>query len=153
MVTVPVQFKPGALLKVPAGDDYGYGVMLSRFPYMAFYGKSAVSDEQRFPAAHPLFVVLVTKAAYSTGRWGKPLRLLPENEIIPIPKFFSQGVTNKFDCKIIDPVARRKVTASPSECTGFEREAVWSPEHIEARILGTYAGRLNIYAESLQPKL
>src|SRR5260221_8128567 len=86
-LTVPVQFKPGALFKVPAGDDYGYGVMLSQFPYMAFYGKSAVSDEQGLPVGRPLFVVLVTKAAYSTGRWGKPLRLLPENEIIPIPKF------------------------------------------------------------------
>jgi hypothetical protein len=152
-VAVPVQFKPGALFKVPAGDDYGYGVMLSQFPYMAFYGKSAVSDEQGLPVGPPLFVVLVTKAAYSTGRWGKPLRLLPENETIPILKFFSQSVINKFDCKIIDPVAHRKVTARPSECIGLEREAVWSPEHIESRILDTYAGRPNIYADSLQPKL
>jgi hypothetical protein len=120
---------------------------------MAFYGKGAVSDGQGLPVGPPLFVVLVTRAAYSTGRWGRPLRLLPENEIIPIPKFFSQGVINKFDCKIIDPVAHRKVTANPSECIGLEREAVWSPEHIESRILDTYAGRPNIYAESLQPKL
>ena len=52
-MTVPVQFQPGALFKVPAGEDYGYGVMLLQFPYMAFYGKSAVSDEQGSPLGPP----------------------------------------------------------------------------------------------------
>lgn len=148
-----VQFQPGALFKVPAGNEYAYGLMLSRFPYVAFYGKNATFDEQGLPSATPLFVVSVTKTAYSTGGWGKPIRLLPESEIISIPKFFSQSVTSKFDCKIIDPVTRRRVTARPDECIGLERDAVWSQDHIESRIIDSYAGRRNIYAESLQPKL
>lgn len=70
VMTVPIQFEPGALFKVPAGDDFAYGVMLSRFPYMAFYDKSVVFDEQELPVGPPLFVVLVTKVAYSLIRPG-----------------------------------------------------------------------------------
>jgi hypothetical protein len=150
---VAIKFQPGALFRVPAGEGYGYGVMLSEFPYMAFYGKDVEFDESGDASREPLFVAMVIKGAFSTGRWGIPIRILGESVIVRIPLFFSQSVTNKREITIVDHVARRRVKATPQECLGLEREAVWSPEHIEARLEDYYAGRPNIFAESLKPKL
>jgi hypothetical protein len=120
---------------------------------MAFYGKHAEFGEIGDARPDPLFVVMVIKGAFSAGRWGKPIHLLPESAIPRIPLFFTQSVTNRRDCTIVDHEARRKVRATPQECIGLEREAVWSPEHVEARLEDYCAGRPNIYAESLKPKL
>jgi hypothetical protein len=148
-----VQFEPGAVFKVPVGDDdFAYAVMLEAFPYVAFYHRDVAFNDQGAPDEPPMFTTLVAKVAYSTGGWGKPLRRLPESEIPPIPRFFWQSITNKNDCKIIEPVGRR-ITASPRECVGLEPEAIWSTEHIQSRILDTYAGRPNLFAESLQLKM
>lgn len=148
-----IDFQPGALFRIPIGEDFGYGMMLSEFPYMAFYGKDFDFVESDNALRDPLFVAMVIKGAFSTGRWGMPIRVLPASAIPRIPLFFRQSVTNKRDCTIVDHEARRTVKATPQECIGLEREAVWSPEHIEARFEDYYADRPNIYAESLKPKL
>jgi hypothetical protein len=127
--------------------------MLAEFPFIAFYPADAAFGGDGEPAGDPMFVVCVTRGAYSTGRWGKPLRVLPQGKFIPIPRFFSQSVTSKSACKIIDPAAGRTFTASPQDCVGLEREAIWDPEHIESRIIDSYAGRPNIYAESLKVRI
>jgi len=148
-----IEFQPGALFRIQVGEDLGYGMMLSDFPYMAFYGKDVEFGEPDDALREPLFVVMVIKGAFSTGRWGKPIRLLPKSAIPRIPLFFTQSVTSKRDCTIVDHEARRKVKATPQECIGLEREAVWSPEHVESRLEDYYADRPNIFAESLKPKL
>jgi len=150
---VAVKFQAGALFKIPLDGDFAYGVMLSRFPYMAFYGKDVSFDEYGAPVEDPLFTVAVSKISFSAGRWGSPIRVLPEGGVAAIPKFFWQSPVSKADCKIIDPVARRKMPALPGDCLDMERDAVWSPEHIESRIIDHYAGRKNIYVESLRPKI
>ncbi|NYT94852.1 hypothetical protein [Salinispora sp. H7-4] len=133
-------------------DDHAYGVMLSHFPYMAFYAKGVSFDENGDASESPIFVVLVSRAAYSAGGWGKPIRHLPVENLYPIPRFFWQSPVNKADCKIIEPIKRR-VTAAPSDCVGLEAEAIWDDVHIESRISDVYAGRSNIFAESLRLKL
>jgi hypothetical protein len=60
-------------------------------------------------------------------------------------------MTNKADCMIIEP--GRRVAATPSECIGLEPEAIWSAGHIESRIADAYAGRPNMFVESLRLKL
>jgi hypothetical protein len=148
-----VQFVPGAVFKVPAGpDDFAFGVMLSDFPYVAFFDKRTGFGTGGTPDTSPMFVIVVAKPAYSKGQWGKPIRTLPIEDLPPIPRFFWQSPINKNDCKIVEPIKHR-ITASPQDCVGLEAEAVWSAAHIESRIIDAYAGRPNIFAESLRVKI
>jgi hypothetical protein len=150
---VRVLFQPGAMFKVPVGDDdFAYAVMLARFPFIAFYHKDAKISDQGAPLDEPMFVLHVAKTAYSTGRWGRPIRKLAPEDVAPIPRFFWQSPVNKNDCKVIDP-ERGRITASPSECEGLESSAVWAAPHIESRIADEYAGRPNMFVESLKLKL
>jgi hypothetical protein len=148
-----VQFTPGALFRISAGQEFACALMLAEFPYIAFYPADANFETDGEPISQPLFVVAVTRGAYSTGKWGRPVRVLPPDKVIPIPRFFWQNVTGNGACRILDPVAHRTFTASPDECIGLERQAVWDDVHIESRIIDAYAGRPNIYAESLKVRL
>lgn len=153
VVVLRVEFSPGAVFKVPAGaDEFAYGVMLSHFPYMAFYNKGVVFDDSGKASEPPMFTVVVSKAAYAKGGWGEPVRHLALDSLLPIPVFFWQSPVNKADCKIVEPIKHR-VTATPADCVGLESEAVWAARHIESRIADAYAGRPNIFAESLRVKL
>ncbi|KAB1110456.1 hypothetical protein [Micromonospora aurantiaca (nom. illeg.)] len=148
-----VKFVPGSVFRVPAGpDNFAYGVMLSHFPYVAFFDKRTGFGEGGVPSIPPMFVLVVAKPAYSKGQWGQPVRIIPAESLPPVPRFFWQSPTNKNDCKIVEPIKRR-VPASPHDCVGLEAEAVWSASHIESRIIDAYAGRPNIFAESLRVKL
>lgn len=148
-----VAFLPGAVFRVPVGsNEFAYGVMLSHFPYVAFFDKRTEFREDGVPSASPMFVIVVAKSAYSKGGWGQPVRILPLEALPPIPRFFWQSPVNKNDCKIVEPIKHR-ITASPHDCVGLEAEAVWSTAHIESRIIDTYAGRPNLFAESLRVKL
>ena len=148
-----VKFVPGSVFRVPAGsDDFAYGVMLSHFPYVAFFDRKTDFGEDGAPSTSPMFVIVVAKPAYSKGQWGQPVRIIPVEALPPVPRFFWQSPVNKNDCKIVEPIKHR-VTASPPDCVDLEAEAVWSATHIESRIIDAYAGRPNIFAESLRVKL
>jgi hypothetical protein len=147
------EFVPGSLFRVPVGDhDHAFALMLAEFPYVAFYGKDSSFDDAGVPVDAPMFTILVAKAAYSSGGWGKPIRQLSKEALPPIPRFFWQSPVKKSDCKIVEPIKRR-VPATPSECVGLESEAIWSAVHITSRISDAYAGRPNAFAESLRVKL
>ncbi|MEU8388141.1 Imm26 family immunity protein [Micromonospora sp. NPDC048842] len=42
--------------------------------------------------------------------------------------------------------------ATVEDCEGLEREAIWSPEHIEDRLRDHFDDRPNMWVESLRPK-
>ncbi|WP_433653346.1 Imm26 family immunity protein [Micromonospora zamorensis] len=42
--------------------------------------------------------------------------------------------------------------ATIEECEGLERDAIWSPEHVEDRLRDHFDGRPNMWVESLRPK-
>jgi hypothetical protein len=150
---MPRTFKSGDIFRVGAGSDaYAYGVMLSVFPYVAFYPKDTEFRVDDPPTEPPMFIVLVERSAYARGGWGAPIGRLPESLLPSIPRFFWQSEVNKADCKIVEPIKHR-VTASPADCVGLEPEAIWAKEHIESRILDAYAGRPNRFLESLRVKL
>lgn len=149
-------FVPGAVFRVPVGhDDFAYGVMLSTFPFFAFYDKGTVFGDEGSSLDQPMFVLLVEKSAYSAGKWGRPVYHVPAEELPHIPRFFWQSPVNKFDCKIVDVTDNkiRRVRASPNECIGLEPEAIWASVHIESRIADTYAGQPNLFLESLRLKV
>jgi hypothetical protein len=69
------------MFRVEAGaDDFAHSVMLSHFPYVAFYSSNVALSDIGSPVNPPMFVILVEKSAYSKGRWGKPIRQLSAEE-------------------------------------------------------------------------
>jgi len=126
--------------------------MLSKPGYVAFYGKDVEFGEEGAPPGPPLFIVAVTDPTYSGRKWGKPIRTLPVEELPRIPRFVRQTATGT-NIRIVDPEAERTWSARPEDCVGLERWAAWTADHIKSRILDAYAGRPNIFAEALKPKL
>lgn len=146
-----VRFSPGSVLQVPVGDGRSaYALMLGVRPYIAFF-PDGQSDSEILGSA-PLFVVAVHNSAYSRGRWGAVLRRIAPGDLPEIPLFFRQNSMNLKDCEITDAHGELR-QATPEECVGMERSAVWEAEHIEERIADLYAGRVNAYVESMKVEL
>ncbi|GIH05499.1 hypothetical protein Rhe02_35660 [Rhizocola hellebori] len=148
-----VRFVSGGVLRVPLpGEEVAYAVMLATFPYVAFYGEDDGLVDHKPPSGRPLFVVAVQKNAYSGGGWGPVLFRLGERDLPQIPSFYRQNVMRADDCEIVEAsgVTRK---ASPAECIGLERSAVWAAVHIERRIQDHYANRPNAFLESMRLKL
>ncbi|MEU0382906.1 hypothetical protein [Streptomyces chartreusis] len=128
--------------------------MLRVRPHVAFS-----SDEQiglvgfsGVPETAPLFVIAVHNKAYSRGRWGPILHRVNTDVLPDVPFFFRQNVLDAQDCEITDPFGQVR-QATPEECLGLERSAVWEAEHVEQRISDLYARRPNLFVESMKVKL
>ncbi|MFH9083693.1 hypothetical protein [Streptomyces sp. NPDC017673] len=139
---------------MPLPDGRGaYGVMLTTRPYMAFYEDTAVvADKPISFEKGPLFIVAVHASAYSTGRWGPIVGRVLKGSLPSAPAFFRQNVLNLADCVVVD-AGGLETKVAPEACVGLERSAVWSAEHIESRIADQYAGRPNVFVESMKVKL
>jgi len=149
---MPIQFTPGGVVQIPLSDGkIAYGVMLSKFPYWAFYPQTTEFGEDGAALGAPIFVVAVTKAAYSRGRWGKITMRLPESALPAIPLFVRQDSMRPSHCITVDANGN-ETPISVEEAKAFERSAVWAAEHIEDRLEDHYAGRPNKWAESLRVK-
>ncbi|MFF5981431.1 hypothetical protein ACFY78_21530 [Streptomyces olindensis] len=154
-MAMTVRFSPGGVLRVPAGGARSaYALMLGVRPYVAFF-----ADEQielvgfpGVPEMNPLFVIAVHNKAYSRGRWGPILHRINTDALPDVPSFFRQNVLNFQDCGITDAFGQVR-QATPEECIGLERSAVWEAEHVEQRISDLYSGRPNLFVESMKVKL
>lgn len=156
MDSMTVRFSAGSILKIPvSGERFAYGVMLAVRPYFAFFSDVSQTEESvRLGnlVGSPLFVVSVYSSAYSRGRWCSVLGRVKGASLPPIPHFFRQNALNLNDCEIVDAQGNVQ-QASPAECVGLERSAVWAAEHVEQRIDDIYAGRPNAFVESMKLKL
>jgi hypothetical protein len=147
-----VRFTPGAVLRLPLPDGKpAYAVMLATFPYLAFYADDPGLAEGHAPAGEPIFTVAVQRKAYSTDGWGKVAFRLPPESLPPIPPFFRQDAMRPEQCEIVDASGGSR-PATPAECAGLERSAVWGAVHVESRIRDHLAGRPNAFAESMKLK-
>ncbi|WP_143662774.1 hypothetical protein [Streptomyces sp. CB03238] len=146
-----VRFSPGVVLQVSVGEGRSaYALMLGVRPYIAFFPDGQVVSD--LPEGDPLFIVAVHNKAYSRGRWGSVLRRIDPATLPEIPNFFRQNLLNPEDCEIAEAVGKVR-QATPEECVGLERSAVWEAEHVEQRISDVYAGRPNLFVESMKVKL
>ena len=145
-----VRWTPGAVLKVGLADGrYAYAVMLGDAPYIAFFPMGAELERGVAPAGDPLFVVGVQRNAYSRGGWGKPVAKLAPEDVPPTPRFFRQDRGTVDSCVIIEPGGDEH-PATPAECAGLERAAVWADNHVVSRLEDHNAGRPNGIAERMR---
>jgi len=143
----------GTFVRIPlAGGLYGYG-RLRQFPHVSFYDfhtSEPISDLDQIASKPILFTLAAHKSVLDTWEIiGQ--RPLEEGIARPFERFM-QDLTNYSNCKIMDEAGHARV-ATPEECIGLERVAVWESNHIEDRLLDTFLGRANKWVESLQVKL
>src|SRR5690242_8509291 len=147
-----VQFTPGGVVQISLSDGkMAYGVMLSKFPYWAFYPHTTELGQDGAALGAPIFVVAVTKAAYSRGRWGKITRQLPVSALPAIPLFVRQDTMRLSHCITVDAYGTEN-PISVEDAKAFERSAVWSAENVEERLEDHFASRPNVMAEWLRVK-
>jgi Domain of unknown function (DUF4259) len=147
-------FEPGVLLRVDLDDRWhSYARMLARSPNFAFYDcrVSTPPVDVLSIVSRPVLFVLAVNERASSGHWLKigqvPLEMAP----VPIPNRFMQDIGTDA-CQIVDEAFNTR-SATPEECVGLERVAVWDPEHVEERLRDHYAGRPNAHLTYMKVRL
>jgi Immunity protein 26 len=134
---------PGTFVRIPLEDgSFGYGRVLGD-PYMAFYNYRTTepsSDLADISSKPVLFRQSVRLFDYA--RWANIGHRELEGEVAMPSVFFMQSIGNFRKCTIFDSAGMER-SATPEECIGLERAAVWDPHHIEERLLDTFMGRPN----------
>lgn len=125
-----------------ADGTFGYGRLLE-LPYVAFYNYRTTepSVDLETIASQP---ILFKQAVRTSGlkQWQQIGKRDLEGDAAKPVITFLQDLLDFRDCTIFDSAgAERK--ASPDECAGIERAAVWEPHGIENRLLDTFMGRPN----------
>jgi hypothetical protein len=128
--------------------------MLARKPMIAFFDRRTSETEVDLESvikSPVLFVVGVSHRDYEKGRWVRITHVPLEVAPIPIPDQFMQDVgTGK--CRIVDEFFNER-PATPQECVGMKKVAVWEAEGVEERLRDHYAGRPNAMFEYLKVRL
>jgi hypothetical protein len=126
--------------------------MLSRSPYLAVYDARRSDDAvdvEQIVGSPVLFVVAVDRDAYRSGRWQRVGWVPPLAAAVAIPEFFRQDSFDPRQCQVVDHLGRERA-ATPEECVGLERDAVWAAEHIEERVRDHYQNGPNAHLEVMK---
>jgi hypothetical protein len=131
---------PGTFVRIGLGDgSFGYGRLLEA-PYAAFYDHRTLepSDDLDAIASKPVLF----RQAVRLKDW-EPIGSRPLEGAVAEPVVrFMQDVADFRKCTIYDTAGHTRA-ATPEECVGLERAAVWDTHHIEQRLLDTFMGRPN----------
>ncbi|APE25995.1 MULTISPECIES: immunity 26/phosphotriesterase HocA family protein [Streptomyces] len=135
--------EPGTYLRIPLPDgSYGYGRVLSE-EYTAFYDHHTSQPSSDLDAidTRPLLFAQAVRLPDDT-RW-QPIgsRALEGETARPVVRF-TQDRADFRKCVIFDSEGETR-PATPEECVGLERAAVWDAHHIERRLLDTFLGLPN----------
>jgi hypothetical protein len=130
-------------VRVPLADgSFGYGRVLSN-PYVAFYNYRTTEPSSNLDeiGTKP---VLFTQAVRLFGydRWANIGYRELEGEVAKPVVRFMQDLADFKKCTIFDLEGMER-QATPEECIGLERAAVWDVHQIERRLLDTFMGRPN----------
>lgn len=144
------RFIQGRFVRILLPDgSYGYG-RLRELPIVSFYGfhtEDPVSGLEEIASNPILFTVGVHKSVLD--RWDV-IGIMPLEEQMQRPFLqFWQDINNYRNCRIFD-VEGNERTATPDECEGLERWAVWEAGHIEERVLDTLMGRPSKWTEQMK---
>ncbi len=145
---------PGTFLRIPLADgSFAYGRELED-PYTAFYNYQTtepISDLDVI-ASKPLLFVQCVRRTGGGDEWqvidNRPL----EGDLAKPVVRFRQNIADFRRCRIYDSVGMDR-EATPEECVGLERAAVWETFHIEERLLDTFMGRPNQSEEHSRVRL
>ncbi|MCY1074041.1 immunity 26/phosphotriesterase HocA family protein [Archangium lansingense] len=145
--------KTGTFVRLMLADgSFGYGRLLEP-PHVAFYDYRTTGpdpDLDRIASKPVLFKIAVNLLAVKAWEligW----RALEEHLTQPLVQF-RQDVGDFRRCTIFDTAGNTRA-ASPEECVGLERAAVWEQDSVEERLLDAFLGRPNAAEEHLKVRL
>lgn len=143
----------GTFVRIPLADgSFGYGRVLPN-PYIAFYDfrTTEPSSELDVIESKP---VLFTQAVrlFDYDRWANLGKRKLEGEVAKPVERFMQDLADFRQCTIYDSGGMSR-DATPEECVGLERAAVWDPHHIEQRLLDQFSGRPNLFEVQARVRL
>jgi len=150
-----VRRKVGDVVSIPLEDNrVAFGWVLEE-PLLAFFDYSC--DTGAMPTIDEIirkpisFRVNVMNYAVTRGRWTVIGHAPVPEKLLQTPWFFKE---DRFSGKLslTQVGAGDEIPATPEQCKGLERAAVWDPEHVEDRLRDHFAGRPNIWVESLKLK-
>jgi hypothetical protein len=135
--------KPGAFVRIRLPDgSFGYGRLLAP-PDVAFYDyrtSEPESDLETIGSKSTLFDQSVMTSGLK--RWDylgeKPLEAALASPVVR----FMQDLADFRKCTIVDSAGNQR-SATPEECIGIERSAVWDARQLEKRLLDTLLGHPN----------
>jgi hypothetical protein len=144
---------PGAFVRLRLADgSFGYGRVRGAL-HVAFFDlrtANPVSDLAVIGSKPMLFTVAVRHAAFDS--WDDIGTLeLDEDLKSPIVQVM-QDVGDFRRCMIFDTAGNER-EATPEECVGLERSAVWEARNVEGRLLDHFLGRSNLDWESTKVRL
>jgi hypothetical protein len=147
------RWKRGAVVRIRLDKEhFAYGQMLDP-PEYAFFNVHDSSDrDAESVAVQPvIFRLWVMTQAHSCGRWEKigtaPLQRQLEERV---PRF-NQDPLDLSTIRLGDDGTNGKLVTT-QECEQYERAAVWDAHQVEDRLRDYFAGRPNVWVESLRPK-
>ncbi|MBC7285150.1 immunity 26/phosphotriesterase HocA family protein [Hoeflea sp.] len=142
----------GSIVKIDMGDGtYCFGQCISD-PILGFFDlrTADVPPVEEIAKYGFLFCVWVMRYAVTQGIWEKIGKAPFDRKAVESLKFFKQdSISGRF--YIYDPVT--DIPVSYEDTIGLERAAAWEPEHIEDRLRDHFAGRPNVWVESMKPRL
>jgi hypothetical protein len=138
-----MNYKPGTFLRIPLADgSFGYGRALP-IPDMAFYNYRTTepSEDLDAIAASPVLFSQAVRVFNDSGWDVLGIRPLEGEVARPVVRFM-QDLADYRKCRIFDSAGMSR-SATPEECIGLERAAIWDDWHIEERLLDIFMGRPN----------
>ena len=145
--------EPGMFLTIRLPDGtYGYGRELES-PFTALYDYRTTSPSTDLDeiANKPILFSTVVRLSDPT-RWKRIGVRTLEGVVAEPVVAFHQEIGDFRKCVIFDSLGNERA-ATPEECIGLERDAVWDQEHIEERLLDTFMGRPNAAEQHLRVRL
>ena len=137
----------GAIIQIPLKDDFfTYGRILES--KIAFYD-ARTREEMPIEAilkSPILFIVPVEDAVITHGYWQKVSKAIPIEDNLKkenLPPMFRQSTLKPERIELV--YFDRFEKATPEQCTGLERWAVWNLEGIEQRLHDFYGNKENYY--------
>ncbi|MFD8971324.1 Imm26 family immunity protein [Streptomyces sp. NPDC059593] len=134
---------PGTYLRFPLPDgSYGYGRELTE-PYTGFYDYRTTEPSDDLDDLDATTFLFTQSVRLRPGDQWETIGCRPlEGEAARPVVQFVQSAGDFRKCVIYDSEGLER-PATPEECVGLERAAVWDARHIEKRLLDTFLGLPN----------
>ena len=144
--------KVGDVLRIPLGNgENGFGRVLPSV-LVAFYDAKSPPDLSidEIVDRAILFKVWVMDYAIKKGVWQVIGNVPPTEDLLVEPWFFKKDPISEVLTLYRDSTGE-EVPAKRSDCEKLEYAAVWDPEHVADRLRDHFAGRPNMWVESMRP--
>ena len=121
-------------------------------PYVGFYDLELTSREVSLvdvDDARILFKLAVMNNTITAGRWEVVGNRSLSEDLSVLPRLFRQ---DPISGELFIVEGEKEWPANREEVATLERAAVWSAEHVEDRLRDHFAGKPNVWVESLRPR-